>query len=88
LKNAFVVKHQATGDENTKWGRFRTQYQIERDDIVSIKAFADPVRHGNYVNAKPISDPQRAEIFRKAWGIVNKFVLAERQSPATVALVS
>lgn len=85
LKNAFLVKYQASGDENTKWELFRTQYQIERDDIMSIKAFADPVRHGNYVDAKPMSDPERADFFRKTWGIVNKFVRAERQSPPAVA---
>ena len=49
---------------------------------MDIKAFADPVRHGNYVQAKPMSDKDRADIFKSAWEIIKKFILNEKASAA------
>ena len=53
---------------------------MDKDEIMSIKTFADPVRHGNYMEAKPLSDAKRAEIFEKTWNIINQYILKEKNS--------
>ncbi len=41
------------------------------------KAFADPVRHGNYLQVRPMSDKDRADVFKDIWNIINKYILIE-----------
>jgi hypothetical protein len=51
--------------------RFRSGLGVNKATIDYVKQFADPVRHGA---PKPISDAERAEVFRKTWSVVDRFI--------------
>jgi hypothetical protein len=78
LKNLCTARHDLVAREKAEWDFFRSRYGIEQADLLSIKAFADPIRHGRYVRAKLMSDSERAEVFKKTWTIFNKFILLEK----------
>lgn len=80
LKNCCAARNNLASDKDQAWELFRTTYQVEKDEIMFIKMFANHVRHGNYMMAKPLSDAERAKIFEKAWNIINKYILKERTS--------
>jgi hypothetical protein len=82
LKNCCAVRNGTSAEKDDAWELFRKTYSITKQQIMDIKAFADPVRHGNYVQAKPMSDKDRAGIFNSAWEIINKFILNEKASAA------
>lgn len=60
------------------WELFRKTYSVQRDEIMEIKSFADPARHGNRGLGSGISDVERARVFRLTWAIINRFIAAER----------
>jgi hypothetical protein len=76
LKNCCAARKMISEEKDT-WELFRTTYNISKQQILDVKAFADPVRHGNYVEARAISDQDRVNIFRITWEIINKFVASE-----------
>ena len=65
-------------DKDDAWELFRNTYSISKQQIMDIKTFADPVRHGNYMQAKPMADEDRADVFKSTWEIINKFILNEK----------
>jgi hypothetical protein len=77
LKNYCVMASKVSGNEATKWHFFRERFSIPQQTIMEIKSFGDPVRHGNYVQSRPISDSERAFILTRTWSILNKFILEE-----------
>lgn len=82
LKNCCATRCLALSDKDDAWELFRRTYSIQKQQIMDIKAFADPVRHGNYMEAKPMSDKDRADIFKNTWEIINKFILNENGARA------
>lgn len=70
LRQFFVLEVKAKSDKES-WEMFRTVLAVDRSAIDYVKEFADPARHGA---AKPISDTERAEVFRRTWAIVGHFV--------------
>ena len=44
---------------------------------MDIKAFADPVRHGNYMQVRSMTDKDRADVLKGTWEIINKYILNE-----------
>lgn len=76
LKNCCANRN-ARSQGKDAWELFRITYNISKQSIVDVKAFADPIRHGNYVEARAISDQDRVNIFRTTWEIINKFILSE-----------
>lgn len=79
LKNLCAVNYNLAGDDKKQWEFFRKRYGIDQQEIMRVKQFADPIRHGNYVEARLMSDDDRANIFRWTWQIINKFIVAERE---------
>jgi hypothetical protein len=65
-------------NDNAAWELFRKTYDISKQHIMDVKAFADSVRHGNYVQGKPWSYKDRIEILKGTWEIINKFLVAEK----------
>jgi len=85
LKNCLVARQGGLADKAAGWEMFRATYSIDKDEILAIKAFADPVRHGNVAQGAPVSDADRSRLFISAWRIVNEFILGEnnvRPNPA------
>jgi len=85
LKNCVAARNGVSPDKPAGWETFRAAYSIEKDELLGIKAFADPVRHGNVAQAALLSDGDRSRLFTSAWRIVNNFILAEnnvRPNPA------
>jgi hypothetical protein len=80
LKNCCAIRNNLASDKDQAWELFRTTYSVDKDEIMSIKTFADPVRHGNSMEAKPLSDGKRAEIFEKTWNIINQYILKEKNN--------
>jgi hypothetical protein len=78
LKNCCATRNGVSPDKDDAWELFRNTYAIPKQQIMDIKSFADPVRHGNYMQAKPMADKDRAEVFRNTWDIINKFILNEK----------
>ena len=58
-------------DDKVSWELLRSELDVDRVEIETIKGFADPIRHGG---AGGISDSERANIFTLTWSIVNKFI--------------
>ena len=79
LKNC-CAKRSNVANVNDGWEFFRRTYDFDKNEIMSIKAFADDVRHGNYSNVNGITDKDRADTFRKTWKMVNTYILAEGAS--------
>ena len=78
IKSAFVSK---TG--NDRWEDMHTALGTERDEITStVKNYADPVRHGNWVNAKPTNKVERWKMLKITRDILAKY-LDYAESPLT-----
>ena len=85
LKNCVAARNGGSPDKAAEWEMFRSAYAIDKDQILDIKAFADPVRHGNVAHKWQVTDGDRSRLFTTAWRIVNQFILAEndvRPNPA------
>jgi hypothetical protein len=78
LKNCCATRNGVSPDKDDAWELFRNIYSIPKQHIMDIKTFADPVRHGNYMQAKPMADKDRADVFKSTWEIINKFILNEK----------
>jgi hypothetical protein len=70
LRQFFVLELGVKGDKES-WETLRKALGIDRAPIDYVKEFADPVRHGK---SKPISDAERAEVFRRTWEVVGRFI--------------
>jgi hypothetical protein len=75
--NASVRRNGRKVSRDEGWELFRMTYGVQRDDIMTIKALADPARHGNRGLGSAVSDSERANAFRLTWDIINRFVSAE-----------
>ena len=80
LRQFFVLESGAKGHKNS-WDELRQALGVERATIDYVKDFADPVRHGA---AKPIADHERAEVFRKTWAVVARFIEFAKRGYKTV----
>jgi hypothetical protein len=83
LKNCCATRNGLSPDKDDAWELFRSTYSIPKQQIMDIKTFADPVRHGNYMQAKPMSDKDRADVFKDTWGIINRFILNEKAAASS-----
>jgi hypothetical protein len=79
LKNCYASRGGIASDPAEAWEAFRAHYLISEDSVMRVKHFADPIRHGNYAQAAPISDKERSEVFDITWGIINAFVVREKE---------
>ncbi len=80
LKNCCAFRNAASTEGTTAWELFRNTYSVSKEDILYIKGIADPVRHGNYLQVKPVTDEDRKKVFVSTWEIINKFILKEKAS--------
>lgn len=77
IKSAFVFK---TGFD--RWDDMHTALGIDRAAIAStIKDYADPIRHGNWVNAKPANGQERWKMLQLTREILVKYL--DFSEPAT-----
>jgi hypothetical protein len=70
LKQFFLIEGRAK-DEKEAWEMLRSELEVERSALDTIKVLADPARHGN---SQSVSDAQRAAAFTTTWDVVNKFL--------------
>ncbi|MBK8209769.1 MAG: hypothetical protein IPK78_07105 [Rhodospirillales bacterium] len=76
LKSSFSVR----GGGNA-WAVMHTALGTDRSSIESkIKAFADPVRHGNWVSAKPSTSLDRWNMLSLTRDVLYKYLEHERQA--------
>jgi hypothetical protein len=80
LKNCSAVRNGLLPDDDAAWELFRNSYSIAKQQIMEIKTFADPARHGNHPLAQLMGDKERADVFKKAWEIINAYILGEKLS--------
>ncbi|MGY4828187.1 hypothetical protein ACVNIS_06395 [Sphaerotilaceae bacterium SBD11-9] len=77
IKSAFVFK---TGKDN--WQAMHAALGTDRDTIdSSVKRYADPVRHGNWVNAAPTDGPARWRMLQLTREVLSKYL--DYEQPAT-----
>ncbi|UCU99486.1 hypothetical protein [Acidovorax radicis] len=77
LKSAFAFK---TGKDS--WQPLHDALGTDRASIDNtIKVYADPVRHGNWINAKPTDGPTRWKMLVLTRDILLKYL--EREQPST-----
>lgn len=69
LQSYFADKYSIK--EKQAWEKFRNELDIEISDLLFIKDFADPIRHGGL---KVISDQDRGKVLTTAWVIVDKYI--------------
>lgn len=67
----FFLHEMKAGDDKLAWELLRSELDVGRVEIETIKGFADSIRHGG---AGGISDSERASVFTLTWNIVNKFI--------------
>lgn len=84
LMRGSATRQNPVPQDSAAWSSFRMTYNVDRQDIDDIKQFADPVRHGNYSQSKPMTDQDRADILKKAWKIVNQYLRVENPSPLQI----
>lgn len=76
LKSSFSVRGRGNA-----WAVMHTALGTDRSSIESkIKAFADPVRHGNWVSAKPSSSLDRWNMLSLTRDVLYKYLEHERQA--------
>lgn len=80
LKNGYGHNRGESVNSDAAWERFRNHYALSKDTIMQIKSFADPIRHGNYAETPPMSDSDRATIFKDTWNIINQYVVGQTDS--------
>jgi hypothetical protein len=78
LKNCCATRNGVPPDKDDAWELFRNSCSVLKQQIMNIKAFADPVRHGNYLQARPMTDKDRADVLKGTWEIINKYILNEK----------
>ena len=77
VKAAFVLK---TGLD--RWDEMHTALGTSRDEVTAmVKQYADPVRHGNWVNAKPTDSLIRWQMLKLTRDILARYL--ELEQPAT-----
>lgn len=86
LKSCFAARNGISSDKKAAWDEFRAAYGLDKDSILAIKSFADPVRHGNIAEIAPISDTDRSQLFVTAWRIVAQFIVTENHARPNPAL--
>lgn len=78
LKNACATRN-AIHDLAKGWEAFRTEYLVDREDIMEVKRSADAVRHADLRRVSSLSDQDRASLFTKTWRIINAYIVKERK---------
>ena len=81
LKQGFAGRMSLEPDK--AWEAFRSAYDIDKNDIMLVKGFADAARHGNARDAS-ISDSDRAKVFTTTWKVINKYIIGEKARRAGV----
>lgn len=84
LMRGSATRQRPVPQDSAAWSSFRSIYHIDRKDIDDIKQFADPVRHGNYLQSQPMTDQDRAGMLKKAWKIVNQYLRVENPTPLQI----
>ncbi|HMV41682.1 MAG TPA: hypothetical protein PK079_23450 [Leptospiraceae bacterium] len=74
IQSYFADKHSI--EKKQAWEKFREELQIEYSELMFVKDFADPIRHGGL---KPISDQDRGKVLMIGWAIVDKYISYRRQ---------
>ncbi len=71
----YFVDHKVTNNiekDKKSWIIFRDELNIEKDDILFIKEFADPVRHGG---KKPYSADDGKKMFEITWKVIDNYII-------------
>lgn len=58
-------------DHNRSWEKLREELRVEKNDLMFVKEFADPRRHGDTIE---ISDEDRAEVYKITWEAIDNFI--------------
>lgn len=58
-------------DDDPGWETMRSQLDVAREDLMFIKQFADPRRHGT---TAPITDDERAEVYSITWKVIDSYI--------------
>ena len=66
IKNRF-------GSNDGGWVAMHQSLGTDKEKIMHIKSFADPIRHGNYFNFKPTDAGVRVAILREAKEVIEKY---------------
>ena len=85
LKNGAAKRLSVDPQKPASWEAFRSASGISKDDIMFVKGFADGVRHGNAMDAHPVSDDERAKIFVTTWTVINLYIGSEKARLASDA---
>ncbi len=81
IKSSFSARSRDNG-----WAAMHASLGTDRSTIEStVKAFADPVRHGNWVGAKPSNTLQRWNMLKLTRDILFKYLEHERQADRSIA---
>jgi hypothetical protein len=68
--------------DKAKWTAFRENYGLSENELLEIKSFADPVRHGNGLEMKAMTGTDRVRLFELAWGIgIKVFLRVYKDNP-------
>jgi hypothetical protein len=72
-------------NDKAKWIAFREYYGVSEDQIRQVKAFADPVRHGNGLQLLEMTSADTIRVFELAWDIgIKVFLRAYSDNPPPV----
>jgi hypothetical protein len=69
LMQEHASRNATVTDRKERWENFRHYYGVAEQQIMEIKDYADPVRHGNGMSLKEITSADRMRLFESAWGI-------------------
>jgi hypothetical protein len=72
LLQHYIVKHKVISDNrSSQWKMFREFIQCEKQDILSLKEAADPIRHGKSMH---VTSEYRRTLLLKTWDIVDSYI--------------
>jgi hypothetical protein len=76
IKSAF-----GPGEDSQLWPKMHDALGTKRQDIDSaVKAFADPIRHGNWSGLQPTNSAQRAEMLRVTRDVLASYLRLRQPS--------
>jgi hypothetical protein len=71
IKSNFLTE--STSSESDAWESMHKKIGSKASDIMKIKPFADPIRHGNYTEFKETDHVQRVEILKITKDTIDRF---------------
>jgi hypothetical protein len=76
IKSAF-----GPGDDKELWERMHSSLGTSRDEVeTAVKAFADPIRHGNWSRFPPTGRRQRTEMLQVTRNVLEKYLALRKPS--------